>query len=65
MTREDFIEQVKACGQSVVDNAEKIYNSFKYSTNGVQIMIEVDKNSVPTITVVNKFIPESFIECID
>lgn len=65
MTREDFIEQVKACGQSVIDNAEKIYNSFQYSTEGVQITIEVDAQSVPTITVVNKFFPEGFFKGID
>lgn len=65
MTREDFIEQVKACGQSVIDNAEKIYNSFQYSTEGVQIEIEIDPRCVPTITVVKKFYPEGFIECIE
>lgn len=64
MTREDFIKQVKACGQSVIDNAEKIYNSFQYSTEGVHIEIEVDSYCVPTITVVNKFFPEEFFECI-
>lgn len=64
MKREDFIEQVKACGQSIIDNAEKIYNSFEFSTNGVMVEIEIDRNAVPTITVVNKFIPENFIKSI-
>lgn len=65
MTREDFIKQVKMCGQSVIDNAEKIYNSFLYSTEGVNIEIEVNTQCVPTITVVNKFFPEGFFGCID
>lgn len=62
MSRDEFIRQIKACGQSVIDNAEKIYNSFQYSTEGVHIEIEVDTHCIPTITVVNKFFPEGFIE---
>lgn len=62
MNRNDFVHAIKDCGQSVVDNAEKIYNSFQYSTEGIQIMIEVDMKCIPTITVVNKFFPEAFIE---
>lgn len=62
MTREDFIEQVKACGQSVIDNAEKIYNDFKYSCKGVRIEIEIDREIVPTISVINNFYPEMFVE---
>lgn len=62
MTREDFVEQVKACGQSVIDNADKIYNNFQYSSNGVEIMICVNRECIPEITVVNRFLPETFIE---
>lgn len=64
MTREDFVEQVKICGQSVIDNAEKIYNTFQWSTDGVEIVIDVDNHCVPKITVVNKFYPEGFMESI-
>lgn len=64
MTKEDFIEQVKACGQSVIDNAEKIYNSFQFSTDGVQVMIDVSNNCIPEITVVKKFMPERFFESV-
>lgn len=64
MKREDFVKQVKACGQSVIDNAEKIFNSFQWSTKGVEIVIEVDDRCIPTITVVKKFYPEGFMESI-
>ena len=62
MSREDFVQQVKACGQSVIDNAEKIYNGFQFQTEGVQIVIDVDMKCIPPITVVNKFFPEGFIK---
>lgn len=64
MKREDFIEQVKACGQSIIDNAEKIYNSFEFPTNGLMIEIEISRDIVPTITVVQKFLPEGFVKSI-
>lgn len=62
MTREDFIQQIKDCGQSIIDNAEKIYNHFQFPTEGVQIEIDVDHRCAPTITVVKKFIPETFVQ---
>ena len=65
MNHEDFVEQVKSCGRSIIDNAEKIYNSFEYSTAGVQIMIEISARAVPEITVIKKFLPEDYINCIN
>lgn len=61
MNREEFIQQIKDCGQSIIDNAEKIYNSFEFPTNGIEIMIDVQRDADPAITVVKKFIPESYI----
>lgn len=62
MTREEYIEMIKACGQSVIDNAEKIYNNFQYPTAGVTITIDIDNHSVPEITVNKAFLPESFMK---
>ena len=62
MNREEFIQQIMDCGQSIIDNAEKIYNSFEFPTNGIEIMIDVQKDSAPEITIVKKFLPESFIK---
>lgn len=62
MKREDFVQQVKDCGQSIIDNAEKIYNDFQYSCNGVRIEIQIDRECIPTISVINNFYPEMFIK---
>lgn len=62
MNREEFIQQIRDCGQSIIDNAEKIYNSFEFPTNGIEIMVDVQKDSDPMITIVKKFLPESFIK---
>ena len=61
MNREEFIQQIKECGQSIIDNAEKIYNSFEFPTEGTEIMIDVQRDCAPCITVVKKFIPETHI----
>lgn len=64
MPRDDFIKQIEACGQSIIDNAEKIYNTFEFSTAGVQIMIDISARDAPEITVLNKFLPENFMKSI-
>lgn len=61
MSRDDFIKVIRDCGQSVIDNAEKIYNNFEFSSNGVEIKIDVDSHSIPHITVVKEFLPEHFV----
>lgn len=64
MSRDDFIRQIKDCGQSVIDNAEKIYNTFEFSTGGLKVMIDIDIRGAPEITVMNKFLPEAFMKSI-
>lgn len=61
MTREEYIKAVKDCGKAVIDNAEKIYNDFKFSTNGVEIRIVVGNEALPVITVIKEFLPEQFV----
>lgn len=62
MKREEFVQMVRDCGQSVIDNAEKIYNTFEYPYDGVKIEIDIDMRGYPSITVTKKYLPESFIE---
>lgn len=62
MSRDDFIKVIEACGQSIIDNAEKIYNTFEFSTAGVQIMVDISAREVPEITVIKKFLPENFMK---
>lgn len=61
MNRDAFIKAIKDSGQSIIDNAENIYNSFDYPSNGVEITVVVDSHSVPRITVMKQYIPEGFI----
>ena len=65
MKREDFVQHIKDCGQSLIDNAENIYNNYKYP-NGLTIICyitEYDGNrDIPKITIEQNFYPEKFIE---
>ena len=65
MTREDIIQNIKDCGQSLIDNAEKIYNDYEYS-GGLTItcyIIEGNGNvDAPKIMIKQEFCPEKFFE---
>ena len=62
MTREEIIQNIKDCGQSLIDNAEKIATDYKYKTD-LTIMCNVsDGDRTPYISVCTEFIPEGFIE---
>ena len=64
-TREELIENIKDCGQSLIDNAEKIVADYKYTRN-LTITCWVDEvNEAPYITVDAGFYPEKFIERIN
>ena len=60
-TKEQRIQHIKDCGQSIIDNAENIYNDYKYP-QGLKIIIDCEFNKVPTINVVRSFVPECLIE---
>lgn len=58
----DIIQNIKDCGQSLIDNAEKIANDYKYRC-GITITCYVDETErSPYISVDTEFVPESFIE---
>lgn len=60
--REELIEHIKACGQSIIDHAEEIVGNYKFDT-GTYIELHVgDRNEAPYISVTKDFIPEKFIE---
>ena len=60
--REELVEHIKACGQSIIDNAEKIVGNYKFDV-GTYIELHVgDCNRQPYISVTKDFIPEKFIE---
>lgn len=60
--KEEIIQNIKDCGQSLIDNAEKIVGDYKYA-KGFTITCYVDeRNEAPYISVDVNFIPEKFIE---
>ena len=63
-SKEEMIQRVKDCGQSLIDNAENIVNDFKYNTD-LTITCCVgwhDDGTTPLISVDASFYPEGFME---
>lgn len=60
--KEEIIQNIKDCGQSLIDNAEKIVTDYKY-TRGFTITCYVDeRDQSPYISVDSSFYPEKLIE---
>lgn len=59
---EEIIQNIRDCGQSLIDNAEKIAIDYKFSKN-LTITCWVDeRDEAPYISVDASFIPEKFVE---
>jgi hypothetical protein len=57
------IQNIKDCGQSLIDNAEKIATEYKYRLCGMTITCHVNEDDkMPYIEVNTPFVPEKFIE---
>lgn len=62
-TNEEIIQNIKDCGQSLIDNAEKIVVDYKYRLHGMTITCHVNEEDyAPYIEVNTKFFPENVIE---
>lgn len=62
-TNEEVIQNIKDCGQSIIDNAEKIATEYKYRLHGMTITCHVNEyDEAPYIEVNTSFLPEGFIE---
>ena len=60
--REQIIQNIIACGQSLINNAEQIAGDYEFLT-GVSISCYVDDvTELPTISVNHDFVPEIIIE---
>lgn len=57
MTREQRIQQIKDCGQSIIDNAESIYGNFEYPAS-LEIVVSMPINKFPIITAKRDFYSE-------
>lgn len=61
--REDVIQNIKDCGQSLIDNAEKIAADYKYRCSGMTITCYVDEEDrPPMISYSVDFMPEGFVK---
>lgn len=62
-TREEMLQQIKDCGESIIKNAERILGDEKYFLNTtVMFTINRDRNILPKINVRRDFIPEQQID---
>lgn len=63
-SKEQIIQNIKDCGQSLIDNAEKITNDYKYTDNSETVITcyPNDYDRGPFIRVETVFAPEKFIE---
>lgn len=65
MRRKELIQRIKDCGQSIIDNAEKIYGDYEYSL-GLTIIChpfgDIINQDAPRIVIEREFTPEKFIE---
>ena len=61
--REEIIQNIKDCGQSLIDNAESIVGNYEYRCYGLTITCYVNESDrEPYIEVRNEFIPENFVK---
>jgi hypothetical protein len=56
-TQEVWIEAVKSCGQSLIDNAEEIAGDYEYET-GVTITISLKPHETAEINIATTYIPK-------
>ena len=60
--REEIIQNIKDCGQALIDNAETIAGDYKFLTD-LNIICKVsEKDYPPLISVYTEFMPEKYIE---
>ena len=62
-TYEELLDQIKHCGQSIIDNAESILGNEKYFES-ITIIFDINRNRncIPDIQIQRRFRPELEIE---
>lgn len=60
--REEIIQNIKDCGQSLIDNAEEMVGNLKFLTDVTITCYISEKGYPPHINVSTEFLPEDFIE---
>lgn len=59
--KKERVQQLKDCGQSIIDNADSIYGDYGLP-QGLKVTIDMPIKGVPTITLERSFAPEGLIE---
>ena len=60
--REKIIQNIKDCGQALIDNAEAIAGDYKFLTDLSIVCNVSEQDSTPYISVYTHFIPEKYVE---
>lgn len=62
ISREQVIQNIKDCGQSLIDNAETIVDQYKYRCcTSITCYVDNDDRA-PYISIDTEIIPEKFVE---
>lgn len=56
-----WTEQLKACGQSIIDNAEKLADIGEYQTE-LKVIISISGHNMPVIAANTEWIPERWVD---
>lgn len=59
---EEIIQNIKDIGQSLIDNADKIANGYKYNTDLTIACYPTARDEHPRIVVETTFVPEKIVE---
>ena len=61
MTKEELVQSIKDCGQSLIDNAEKIA-AYEYLNDLTIICYPMEDNRLPRINIDTHITPEKFVK---
>lgn len=61
MKREERIQQIRDCGQSIIDKAETIYGDYECPL-ALEVVITMNTNEIPTITVKREFLSKVMLD---
>ena len=62
MSREEIIQNIKDCGQSLIDNAESMVGNYKYLGEVTITCYVSERDEVAHIKVTNDIYPENYIK---
>ena len=65
LTREEIIQNIKDCGQSLIDNAEKMIGDYQFFRDITITCYVNETDQAPYVNIDASFIPENFIKRIE